>query len=257
MKPTTLSGLVALGFVLTSCSGSSAPGAGGDAAATAMPGDGASSDATGEASAGDGSSGSDALQSADTVEDSPGAQDAATETGAAGVQCGAQGPRSFPTFDKECSTDADCVLAVHTLSCCGDVLVMAINRGALSAFQAAESTCSSQYPACGCMSNSVTFENGVAYGGTSSPTSAAAASCVGGSCLAVFTGPTFACGGKACAAGVDYCEVQASADGAPPADGCVFVGFFSGDAGLGCSNLSVGAGCTCAQSQGDVTVTCH
>jgi hypothetical protein len=256
MKPPCPPGLV-LGFVLAGCSGSTVTGAGPDAGPSVISGDDASSDAAGEGSEGDGSRGNDAMQGADAIEASLGGRDAATEAGAGGVQCGTQGPPSFPAFDKTCSTDADCVLAVHMLSCCGDVLVTAISRGALPAFQADESTCESQYPGCGCASNSVKFENGVAYGGTGNPTSAAAASCVAHSCLANFTGPTFPCGGQVCAAGVDYCEVQATADGASPANECVFTGFTVGDAGVGCSSIAVATGCTCAQGQGNVTVTCH
>jgi hypothetical protein len=248
MKPQYFWGLVAAGAVLTACDGSTTAGAGPDAGSDAISGDDASSDATGA---------SDASHAADAVEGSPGTGDAATETGTPGVQCGPGGTPSFPTFDKSCSTDADCALAVHTLSCCGNVLVMAVNKAAIPAFQAAESTCESQFPGCGCASNSVGFENGVAYGDTGNPTAAAAASCTGHSCIGTYTGPTFACGDRVCAQGADYCEVFSSADGAPPTYECVFTGVLAADAGVACGSFAIAAGCTCAQSQGNVTVTCH
>lgn len=248
---------VVFAALLAACGGSATMAGGGDAASGAAPDDAASGDAGGTGPDGRGPQGSDAAQGGDALEAAANGGDAAADGGASGVQCGPAGPAAFPTFDKQCSTDADCVLAVHTLSCCGDVLVMAISQGALPAFQAAESTCSGQYPACGCASNSVTFENGVAYGGTSDPTSAAAARCVNHSCLATYTGPTFACGNGVCATRVGYCEVQAPADGAPPAYRCVFLGLPSGDAGITCSNFAVSPGCTCADNQGNATVTCH
>jgi hypothetical protein len=132
---------------------------------------------------------------------------------------------------------------------------MGINKNALSAFQAAESTCNSQYPACGCASNSVSFDDGVAYYDVGSPTQAAAARCVGTSCEAAFTGPTFPCGGVVCASGVNYCEVQGSDAGAPTSQ-CVFTGPPTNDAGLTCSSFAISPGCTCTETQGNPTVSC-
>jgi hypothetical protein len=230
-------------------SGGSSGGSGSDATGSneSGSGGGASSSASGGVDASrESGSGSDGGGSGG---DGGGAEDAG------GVRCW-PGTASFPTFDKHCSAPSDCALAVHTLSCCGNVLVTAINSGAVPAFNDAEATCNSQYPACGCFSNSVTIEDGVAYGNVASPTSAVSAACVSNSCLATFTGPTFPCGDKVCGADVNYCEVQAPTDGAAPSYGCVFVGFPTGDAAIGCGTFAVAPGCTCAESQGHVTVTC-
>jgi hypothetical protein len=260
--------VVALSFVVLGCT--STEGSGGGDATPALqadgsqvdvsaPGSDANTDATSsEGTPGDGSS-SDS-SSSDATQRFDGSLEGGSPTDGgfaseAGVHCW-PGTASFPTFDKHCSVASDCALVVHTLSCCGNVLVMAINGGAVPAFNAAEATCNSQYPACGCASNSVAIEDGVAYGNVASPTSAVSAACVATSCLATFTGPTFPCGGRVCATNVDYCEVQAPADGAAPSFDCVFVGILAGDAGIGCANLSVAPGCTCAESQGHVTVTC-
>jgi hypothetical protein len=60
-----------------------------------------------------------------------------------------------------------------------------------------------------------------------------------------------------CASGADYCEVQAPADGAPPAYSCAYLGQPASDAGVSCSGFAISPGCTCATSQGNATVTCH
>ncbi len=242
---------LAAGVAGTQCSGPTSNSAVADAGAEDSS---SGSDASGASESGSSSGGADASGSADAEGGPGGDSGGSTDTG--GVHCWGPGTASFPTFDKHCSIASDCALAVHTLSCCGNVLVIAINSGALPAFNAAEATCDSQYPGCGCASNSVMIEDGVAYGNVASPTSAVSAACVGNSCLATFTGPTFPCGNKVCGVDVDYCEVQAPTDGAAPSYNCVFVGVPTGDAAIGCGNLAVAPGCTCAENQGHVTVTC-
>jgi hypothetical protein len=264
---TVLSGLLAVGAAVGACSGSSTTAGSGDGGSMGQTADGASDDAGSsnedgggaDGSSGhltDGSQGGDAQDASTTGGDGAlGGDSAAGGDGAAGVQCGPGGSHSFPTFDKHCSTDPDCALVVHILSCCGNVLVMAINKNAVTAFNAAESTCNSQYPACGCASNSVSFDDGVSYYDTSNPTQAAAARCINNSCEATFTGPTFACGSVVCAKSLNYCEMQGSDAGAPTSE-CVFTGPPTSDAGLTCSSFAVGPGCSCAESQGNPIVTC-
>ena len=62
-------------------------------------------------------------------------------------------PNVFPVFDKSCSRDADCFIALHMINCCGDVAI-GYDVGAQAAFTAvftaAEKTCETMYPACGC-----------------------------------------------------------------------------------------------------------
>ncbi|MGH7436710.1 MAG: hypothetical protein ACRENE_13635 [Polyangiaceae bacterium] len=251
--------LFSVAVVAAGCSGSQTTRNGGDAAATGPQGDAAADDVAAGGMDGGGSSGGSSSSGAGSSSGgrSSSGGDAATDGASSAVQCGPGTTHSFPTFDRHCTTDADCTLAVHTLSCCGNVLVMGINKDAATAFQTAEATCNSQYPACGCSSNAVGFEDGVAYGQASSPTQAAAARCVNSSCFGAYTGTTFACGSsEVCATGADYCQVQAPADGAPPDYSCSYLGQAT-DAGVSCSSFAISPGCTCATSQGNATVTCH
>jgi hypothetical protein len=59
-------------------------------------------------------------------------------------------PSAFPTFDRSCSTLADCTAVVHRVDCCGTVVITGINSAELARFNAAEQICDPEYPACGC-----------------------------------------------------------------------------------------------------------
>jgi len=65
------------------------------------------------------------------------------------VQCG-QNPPQFPVFDRTCEKDADCVVVLHQVNCCGTEVAWGIAASEKAAFDAAESECRSEYPACGC-----------------------------------------------------------------------------------------------------------
>jgi hypothetical protein len=164
--------------------------------------------------------------------------------GSGGVQC----PSSFPEFDNTCATADDCVLVDHTTSCCGSVLRMSINRSAQSAFDAAEAVCNSQYPACGCAAMGLDVEDGTLIDW--SQHDAVVSSCDAGSCVAHYTGVTFACADKRCTA-EQICWITM---GGPSGSGSSAMCNFSG----GCSDCScVGSvGCACSVDGGHVTVTC-
>ncbi len=68
---------------------------------------------------------------------------------ASAVSCGI-GSSTFPTFDATCNTVSDCAIAVHQINCCGSKEALGIATSAVAAFNAAEHTCESEYPACGC-----------------------------------------------------------------------------------------------------------
>lgn len=101
----------------------------------------------------------DALQTADA---GPGADAMQTADAAGGspVVC-AGGEPKFPPFDKSCSVDADCVTSLHQINCCGTLIAVGMNKAALPGFEAAEKTCQSQYPGCGCASMMTVAEDGV------------------------------------------------------------------------------------------------
>jgi len=95
-----------------------------------------------------------------------------------GVQCGGT-EASFPTFDKQCGSDADCTLVFHTINCCGTEVALGINSNQEPAFTAAEEICDSQYPGCGCAQGQTVAEDGqAAYG-----TDAFGVSCVVDQCM--------------------------------------------------------------------------
>jgi hypothetical protein len=163
------------------------------------------------------------------------------------VRCTGPDP-TFPKFEKGCTNDASCVLVRHTTSCCGSQLFMGINHSELARFQAAESICDSQYPACGCASQGADAEDGtmVPWGSEN----LIAVSCVNGTCLSHYSGKTFACGTKTCT-DQQYCEMVS---GGPAGSGTSYYCGFLG----GCSSCSCvpATGCVCSQDQGFIRVSC-
>ena len=106
-----------------------------------------------------------------------------TATGGAGgatfdVEC-AGGAPAFPTFDKTCAAAGDCLLAFHQLNCCGTREAIGIAKAEKAAFDAAEATCESQYPACGCAQSPTMTEEG----STSVDEAKIEVQCTGGSCM--------------------------------------------------------------------------
>ena len=66
------------------------------------------------------------------------------------VECAAGGPVVFPEPLDSCKADADCVVVLHQINCCGTQVAWGIAAAGAEAFKVAEATCESQYPACGC-----------------------------------------------------------------------------------------------------------
>lgn len=114
---------------------------------------------------------------------------------AGSVRCTGGNP-TFPSFEKSCNTVADCVVVHHETSCCGSQLIMAINHGELARFQAAESICDKQYPACGCASQGPEAEDGTQLPWGSE--NLILAGCDNKICRTHYAGKTFACGPKTC-----------------------------------------------------------
>jgi hypothetical protein len=166
---------------------------------------------------------------------------------ASGVLCTGPDP-VFPTFQKGCTTDANCVRVSHTTSCCGSELVMGINHAELARFQAAESICDAQYPGCGCASQGANAEDGtlVPWGSEN----LIVVSCDNGVCLSHYSGKTFPCGTATCT-DLQFCSsFTGGPAGSPTTYSCNFLG--------GCSSCSCVAstGCVCTQDQGFIKVSC-
>lgn len=164
------------------------------------------------------------------------------------VRC--TGPdQTFPTFDKGCTNDASCALVRHTTSCCGSQLFMGINHAELARFQAAESICDAQYPACGCASQGADAEDGtmVPWGSEN----LIGVSCVNGTCRSHYTGNTFQCGTSMCT-DQQYCSMYTGGPaGSPTTYSCNYLG--------GCTSCSCIGGiqfCTCTEDQGFIKVSC-
>lgn len=92
------------------------------------------------------------------------------------VDCNGSLPVSFPIFDRNCSTDADCTMVNHQTDCCGNVLVTGIAKRAQNDFQTAEQTCESELLHCGCGLPVTTADTGKTV------TTTAFVTCLAGTC---------------------------------------------------------------------------
>jgi len=62
-----------------------------------------------------------------------------------------KGYAPFPTFDKSCEGDVDCVAGGHQRDCCGSLDFIGMNQAAFESFEAAEEQCRARNPAvCDC-----------------------------------------------------------------------------------------------------------
>jgi hypothetical protein len=158
--------------------------------------------------------------------------------------------QSFPTFDKECDTDANCALVQHQTDCCGSMLVMAVNHAAVGDFDAAEAICRSQYPGCGCAPQGTKTEDGVIV--PFDKESLIVAKCGNGICGSTYSGQKFACGATTCP-DTDYCSVTVSGvPGTPSNYQCVPL--FGCNT---CSCLGTSSACQCTQGVIGITQTCY
>jgi len=67
---------------------------------------------------------------------------------------------AFPTFDKSCSSDSDCVVVEHQINCCGTFAAWGISAADKTAFDDAEATCERSYPGCGCAATPTKADDG-------------------------------------------------------------------------------------------------
>jgi hypothetical protein len=154
----------------------------------------------------------------------------------------------FPEFDRTCRADEDCVEVIHQTSCCGAERAFGINASDLAAFNAAETTCDEQYPACGCASFGIDVEDGTRIDFSSR--AEIAAGCDAGTCKAHYTGVSFACGTLRCTE-TQYCvESSGGPAGTPTSYSCT---------PTGCTDCTCTAmpDCTCSEADGHLTFTCE
>lgn len=164
-----------------------------------------------------------------------GAPNDAGSPGDAGVVCSGHDATSFPSFDRACTLDSDCIVAAHLADCCGTLDALGIARSEATRFAAAEAQCESQYPACGCDSGTVRTDDG------SSPppgtgTSAVVVDCIAGTCTSRARAST-PCDGAVCAP-TQVCVMECSGvplDGGTLPSRCV-------DVAPGCESTS---DCSC------------
>ncbi len=177
--------------------------------------------------------------------------DAAGDTGGSDeVQCVGTDEPQFPSFDRACQEESDCVLVTHETSCCGSQLVMAISSHEKDAFAAAEAICDGQYPRCGCAAQGVDIEDGTQISWNWQDQ--VAARCDSGSCKAHYAGGTFPCGDSRMCTDGQYCtKTSGGPAGTEPSASCVETTCTD----CACLSITDGA-CTCTEQDGHLTVDC-
>ena len=85
--------------------------------------------------------------------------DAAPTSGCDVVMCSGSNI-SFPTFDKTCTSPADCAIGIHQTNCCGATLAIGMTKAEQARFAADEKICIDQYPLCGCPAIPTITEDG-------------------------------------------------------------------------------------------------
>jgi hypothetical protein len=134
------------------------------------------------------------------------AADAGSDAGSAAdaaalLACGAD---PFPSIDRGCQVDQDCVAVEHQINCCGTLRAIGVRAAAKAAFDAAEASCRSAYPLCDCASQVTQADDGTSAAGAQ----AAAVRCADGSCRTSFPPPdpgVCTPGGEPCPAGFSCC----------------------------------------------------
>lgn len=66
----------------------------------------------------------------------------------------------FPDFNRFCLQTSDCRVGLHQTDCCGSQRALGLSTADKPLFDAAEVTCRSQWPACGCPSRGIVADDG-------------------------------------------------------------------------------------------------
>jgi hypothetical protein len=126
----------------------------------------------------------------------------AGDGGIPNVDC-TQNPPVFPSFDRSCTVAADCAIGMVQIDCCGSQIVTGINETEAQRFADAAALCNSQFPLCGCPTQSTRADDGTREGAFSGP---AIVQCVSNACQTTFTPNPTPCGGNStCDPFTDVC----------------------------------------------------
>lgn len=141
---------------------------------------------------------------ADAGGDDADSGDAGALDAGAAIVCSGPGISTFPTFDRACAGDGDCVVVEHQVNCCGTLRALGIRADQQAAFDAAEATCRGMYPGCGCAAMVTRADDDTTFDGTNP----ARVLCSAGQCTSTFTPATGACDPSnptACGTGFSCC----------------------------------------------------
>jgi hypothetical protein len=116
------------------------------------------------------------------VDGGGGSGDAASDAGAAQVDC-AQRPALFPAFDRSCTNADECSLATRQIDCCGTLMITGVRASEVDAYEQAAATCASQYAACECATRATQADDGTTADATGLP---ATVQCVDDQCRTTF-----------------------------------------------------------------------
>lgn len=133
-----------------------------------------------------------------------GIDDAGDSDGGAAISCTGPGGSTFPTFDRACAGEGDCVVVEHQTNCCGTLRALGIRADQQAAFDAAEASCRAMYPGCGCASMATQADDDTIDDG-STP---ARVLCAAGQCTSTFAPEVTGCDPSsptACGAGYSCC----------------------------------------------------
>ena len=98
------------------------------------------------------------------------------------IVCLPSGVDRFRSFDRGCTTAADCAVVVLQVDCCGSLLATGINSAGVADFEAAAMECAAMYPDCDCPAMQPRADDG---SNGADPT-AATVQCMGMACRSGF-----------------------------------------------------------------------
>jgi hypothetical protein len=112
-----------------------------------------------------------------------GGDDAGALDAGAAIVCTGPGTSTFPTFERACAGESDCVVVEHQVNCCGTLRALGIRADAQAAFDAAEASCRGMYPSCRCPAMVTRADDDTTFDGVNP----AHALCTAGQCTSTFT----------------------------------------------------------------------
>jgi hypothetical protein len=87
----------------------------------------------------------------------------------------------FPNFQKGCGGNANCIVKLHQIDCCGSMIAIGLNHAEFAAFDTAEQAWEAACPKCKCPPKPTVAEDG-----NSGPNANVKVSCDNGTCKTTF-----------------------------------------------------------------------